>query len=468
MTARPNVVWVTLDSVRQDRTSVGGHRRDTTPELRRIANQPTGEAFDQCIATDKWSLSSAASIHTGTYPEYHGTGYRTDVLPETVDTVAERFGAAGYRTVGLSVNHFFSESTGLDRGFDAFRMIDPLNFVRVAGPGITARFVANLRRHSGGFSLDKRKHRPDYVLNELMKRRISGLAAEAEPFFLTAHYHGAHHPYYPPRPARERFADELPVSSRRAANLAFEHTTDLHAEIARADSWDDLDWRAIRTMYDALVAYCDGLVGELFDHLQSLDIGPTVFVVTADHGDLLGEYGLLGHELVLHDALIRVPLVVHGLDAAVGRDDELVQHPDVMRTLLELADAPTDGLQGIDLREASRSHAISQREAGGRDAVEAIREHDPNFDGSRFHLAKLTAVRTDSFKYQRSADGSELFALPDETKDVAADHPEVAAELDAYLIDWLASAGSDIGGGAEADFDEGVRERLGELGYLIK
>lgn len=464
----PNVVWVTLDSVRQDHTTVGGYERDTTPNLQRLASSDQGEAFDHCIATDKWSLSSTASMFTGTYPAFHRTGYDTDILPESVDTVAERFAAEGWTTCGLSVNQFFDEATGLDRGFDRFTTIDPTNFVRAAGPKNALKYVLNLRRHSAGFALDKQKHRPDYLLQEVAKDRLSKLAGSDSPFLLALHYHGAHIPYYPPLPYQEAFADELDVAPRRAADIAFEHTRDVHRGIGRAGSFDDRDWTTIVTMYDSLVKYSDALVGDLFDHAQGLDLGETVFVVTADHGDLLGEHGLLGHQLVLHDALVHVPMVVHGLDELVGKGDELVQHPDVVRTLAEVAGVTTKGFQGIDFRTESRKFAVSQRGAGGGKALAEIEEHDPDFDRDPFFESEVVALRTREFKYQRSGDDHELFELPDETTDVSDEHSERVERFDERLVEWLDAHAVDERRSADAEFDDATKQRLIDLGYLVE
>ena len=78
---RPNIVWITLDSVRADHTSVAGYHRDTTPNLERIAGRPGGTALTNCFAHANWSLPSVASMLTGTYPAYLGTGSHNSVPP---------------------------------------------------------------------------------------------------------------------------------------------------------------------------------------------------------------------------------------------------------------------------------------------------------------------------------------------------------------------------------------------------
>jgi uncharacterized sulfatase len=193
-------------------------------------------------------------------------------------------------------------------------------------------------------------------------------------------------------------------------------------------------------------------------------------VITADHGDLLGEYGLLAHKLVLHDALIHVPLVVHGLPELKPRADELVQHVDVMRTLLVLAGADDDHFHGIDLLSgaAPREFAVAQRGASVEDGLTEIRDHNPDFDGSAFHTGELTALRTHDWKYLASEDRVELFALPDEFTNVADDHPDLRADFEDKLAAWReAHAGDDIAA-AEADFSVEARRRLADLGYLAE
>jgi uncharacterized sulfatase len=462
---RPNIVWLTLDSIRYDRTSMGEHSRDTTPNMQRIASLPGGETFSQCITTARWSLPSVASMLTGTYQRYHGMGSRTEVLPEEIDTVAERLADRGYYTAGLSANSFFAEETGLDRGFERFEQLNAGNFARVADVRSFSKFALGIGRHSAGFDLDKRKHRPDFLVNELAKRRLESFAGEHEPFFFAAHYHGAHHPYYPPLAFQDVYTDEIGMSSTEASEIAFARTTDVYEGMAEAESFAPAEWEAIRAMYDTLVAYTDGIVGDFFDHLRSLDLDDTIVVITADHGDLLGERDLLSHKLVLHDALVRVPLVVHGFEDLLGRGDDLLQHVDIVRTLLERVGGRTNGLQGYDLRERSRDFAISQCGPGTSEGLDIIQSHDEDFDRSAFHESALTALRSTEFKYQRSDDGSELFELPDETEDVSATYPEKVAEFDEYLTEWLADHEGRSIEGTEAQFSDEVRQQLADLGY---
>lgn len=466
--APPNIIWITLDSIRYDHTTLGGHKRATTPNMKRIADQPSGVSFSSCIAAANWSLPSAASIHTGTFPEQHRTGYGTKKLPQGVDTVAERLQEVGYRTVGVSANHYFSESTGLTRGFETFKQINPSELFKEVSPLTLLRFLGNLRSHSGGLSTDKTKHRPDFFVNEVVKKQLSARSKAEEPFFLSAHYHGAHLPYYPPPAWHDRFSSDLVESPQTASERAFEHTADLHRGIANVSEFDERDWNALNVMYDTLVAYSDSLVGDLFDHLEALDLDNTVFVVTADHGDLLGECGLLGHKFVLHDGLVHVPAVVHGLDSVADKHDDLVQHIDIIRTLVECAGGDTTNFDGVDLRNGQRTAALSQRAADIQGPLSAIKEHDPSFDTEYFHDAALSSLRTHEFKYQQSAEGDMLFELPDEQSDVSMSYPDRKEELETELQRRLNRIDSQNVNQEEAEFSDDIKDQLSDLGYLVE
>jgi uncharacterized sulfatase len=469
MSTTPNIVWITLDSIRADHTAVDGYERDTTPYLDRIASLPNGKAFSECITHAMWSLPSITSMLTGTYPSHHGTGLHNEVLPSEVRTVPELLSERGWRTSAISANEYLSDATGLSRGFDRFTQVTPSNLLSTAGVGVLAKFAYNIRRHSAGFTTDLRKHSGNFVLNEIVKRELSDLANSEQPFFLYAHYRGAHHPYYPPLAFREAFTEDIDMSARAASEFTLEHTADIYEEIAAGCEYSASEWDAIGAMYDASIKHCDALMGDLFAHLRSLDPENTVFVVTSDHGDLLGEYDLLSHKLVLHDGLVRVPLVVHGSEALLGCGDDLLQHADLMKTILSAADVPTESFHGVDLRSENRAFAVSQR---GQQTYErtmrAIEEHRPDFDTERFHSGLLTSLRTPEFKYLHSGERSELFGLPDEGADMTDTHPESASTFESRFEEWMDEHGGKIETDARAEHSNATKRRLRNPGYVVE
>jgi len=465
---RPNVVWITLDSVRADHTTLGGYHRNTTPTLADMGQ--AGAGFDTCITYGKDTLPSSCAILTGQAPTRTTVGISGDILPSGIRTIPERFAEAGYRTALLSGNSFVGEETGLARGFERHQWLSSSTLHQI-GVRTLLRYLLNIRRHSAGLTPDAAKHASPFLMNEIAKRWIGEFRGAERPFFYYLHYNEPHRPYYPPRRFRDRFTDDIAMSPGDAAETALRIHRNLSEVIAEGTRLSDEEWEAMEAMYDAEIAYTDHMIGQLVAWLESQDLEETVVVVTADHGEQFGEYGLLSHKFVLHDCLTRVPLAMRtvggdcDLDSAdlLVEADDLVQHSDVMRTLLELAEADTDDMLGVDLREEGRSFAVSQR---GPPNLAQITEHNPDWDTSRFQQGVLTAIRTEEWKYLKADDGTELVSLEDELTDVSAEHTDLVDDLAATCVDWLAAHGQPVADAQEADFSDATRQQLRELGYI--
>lgn len=463
-----NIIWIVLDSIRGDRTPFGGHSRETMPTLKDAAAQ-SNAVGTTCISHGIWSQPSMASMMTGTWPSQHGTGLHNQVLPTEIPTVAERLSEADYHTIGLSTNPYFSPDSGLDRGFDEFDFLRITDLVKKAGVTSVASFIHQLRRYSAGITTEKRKHSPDYLFNKFVQNKLTKLADNNSPFALVAHYHGVHHPYYPAPKFQEIFSDDSGMTAADAAELAYQMTVDPYSTIANGDELSDLEWTAIRTVYDSLIRQVDSLMGRLLNHISEVGLGEnTILVITADHGDLLGERNLVSHKLLLHDALIEVPLFVRGSERLQSLDEGLIQHIDVMQTILDEIGAPTDGMHGITIPEKSREFTITQR---GPETAEKtlnyIRERNPAFAYDYVGEGLLTALRTGDWKLVKGEENIELFRLPNEIEDVSSNHPEYSAELSQTLDDWMDQYGTAINTDDSIEFSEDVQEHLSDLGYLV-
>lgn len=469
MTSRPNIVWITLESTRADHTTMGGYDRDTTPNILRIANSDGGRSFSKAYSHGIWTLASSASILTATYPSRHGAGMTGDAIPSALPTVAERFKEVGYDTACISPNSHLSSATGLDRGFDEFVWLSKSTLREAVGLKTVLSYLRNLRRHGGGLTLDTRKHGTDYMLTRLARRWLEERRQASAPIFMYLHYGGPHHPYYPPDRFLEKFAGDVGLSMDEIKAVGLDHHEKLYEHMAANSPFSAEEWRALAALYDGEIAHADEFVGELFETVQALDIGETVFVVTADHGELFGESGLLAHQLVTNEAVSHVPLVTHGLEPALAYEGELLQHADVMTTLLAMVGAPTEGTQGIDMRTDHREFAVVQRGADRcRQNVDELLGLNPQFDASRFPDSTLTALFTPEFKYQHSDDGTGLFRLPDESTDVSDDYPDVEAELQAELTRWFETQGVPVTDQRQTGkFTAEMREQLADLGYLV-
>ncbi|WP_410767601.1 sulfatase [Haloferax sp. DFSO60] len=469
MTERPNIVWITLESTRADHTTMGGYEKNTTPNLQRIADSAGGRYFAEAFSHGIWTLASSASILTATYPSHHGAGMTGEAIPDELPTVAERFQQAGYDTACISPNSHLSSATGLDRGFDEFVWLSKSTLRESVGVGTIFSYLRNINKHGGGLTLDTRKHSTDYMMNKLAMRWLKDRQTKENPMFLYLHYGGPHHPYYPPKRHLDTFAEDVGLPTERIQEIGLDHHDRLFEHMAANSPFSDEEWKAISALYDGEIAHVDELVGELFDTVQSLDLENTIFVITADHGELFGESGLLAHQIVTDDAVCHVPLIIHGLDVARDYDGELVQHADVMTTLLSAVGASTEGTQGVDMQSDHREFAIVQRGADrSQQNLDKLVELNPEFDASKFPKSTLTALRTSDFKYEYSDDGAELFELPDETHDVSTEYPEVRAELDERLQKWFETDGVPVSEQQQSGrFTKAMRAQLADLGYLV-
>jgi uncharacterized sulfatase len=224
-------------------------------------------------------------------------------------------------------------------------------------------------------------------------------------------------------------------------------------------------------LYDATIKYVDSCVGDLITFIER-NFENNVIVITADHGDLLGEQGLLGHHTVLHDAVIHTPLVVHGLPELGRHTGRPVQHIDVMQTLLRLVGGDTSQFQGVDLVKDEREVAFSQALRGtvADDASEdyaRIRQYNTDFDASHLPHSLLTSARTTEFKLLYTEEWSHLYDLPDETADVSDKHSEVEPELQEVVKSWLASEAQPVTEPPEESrMSPAVEQHMRDMGYL--
>jgi len=309
--ARPPVVLVTLDTTRRDHLGCYGYGRETSPHFDRLC----GEAvrYEAAYSTTSWTLPAHASLFTGQYTYSHGARYDADgplVLGSVIDhpaahryrargladetpTLASRLADAGYATAGFVAGPWMTRVFGLDGGFQQWddSGIDQENGRRA--DALTDAALAWLREHT------------------------------AEPFFLFLNYYDAHSPYSPPEGWRDRFLDP-----GAAGGPSPEPGETLTLEEARA-------------FYDAEIAFADHHLGRLLDALREWGVYDAAWIiVTADHGDILGEHGTLGHGRYLWEEEIRIPLIIKPPGGAVGVEAAPIQLNDIAPMLLTALGLP--------------------------------------------------------------------------------------------------------------------------------
>jgi arylsulfatase A-like enzyme/tetratricopeptide (TPR) repeat protein len=272
-----NVLLITIDTLRRDRVGAFGGRTGLTPTLDALA--ASGVRYSQAFTTAPLTLPAHASILTGLQPRHHGIRNNTSFqLRSTTPTVASVLQKTGYRT-GAFVGAFVLDGRfGLSAGFDTYD--DQL-------PRDERRSFEYAQRRGG----------------EVVRRAGDWILAAGQtpgPWFAWVHLFDPHAPYDAPAPYRDR-------------------------------------WPA----YDAEVAYTDAMIGDLLARLRAGHaLDDTLTIVTADHGESLGEHGEATHGLFAYDATLAVPLLISApwLKAAVV--DAPVTHIDLAPTILDIVGAP--------------------------------------------------------------------------------------------------------------------------------
>ncbi len=296
----PNVLFIVLDTVRAESLSLYGYKRETSSQLKEFAGR--GVRFDQARTAAAWTLPSHATMFTGRWPYELST--RPDrPLDDTFPTLAEFLRNHGYATAGFAANTYFcSLWYGLGRGFMHYEdvALTPLEILRSS---IMGRYLVrkvspyNSSRPTAYFE------RKDAVT--INSEAVAWLSTRppGRPFFAFLNYYDAHDPYLSPKRSPHPFG-RTPASSRDFATLR-----DWLEVVKKRPPARTVELG--RDCYDDCIAYLDDQVGRLFSELDAKGLlENTLVVVTADHGELMGERGEFGHGQSLHHEVVNVPLLV--------------------------------------------------------------------------------------------------------------------------------------------------------------
>jgi len=273
----PDIVLISLDTTRADALSSYGCPVTTTPNLDGLAAR--GTRFEWALAHAPTTLSSHASVFTGSDPHRHlvvRNGWR---LPTEPPTVAERFRAAGYRTVGVVGASALSAGTGIDRGFEVWDESFPV----------------------------ERANRHEAVAADVTDRALGAVSSRdpKKPLFLFVHYFDAHGPYDAPAPYTRIFGDPGYSGSVDGSPEGMRTLS----EAMRSGAAAAADLAEVVARYRGEVAYVDSQIGRLLEAMPNATV-----VVFGDHGEILGEVPErpFGHGADVDLEAIHVPLIVAG------------------------------------------------------------------------------------------------------------------------------------------------------------
>ncbi len=458
---RPNILLVTLDTVRADRTGYSGYssrlgpRADglgITPRLDGLAAR--GAVFTNAIVPEVVTDPSHASLLTAVPPWEHGVVRNAMPLGEEVPVLAEALAGVGYSTAAfVSVEHLDGHISHLSRGFRLY-----------ADRGWADRY----RHHVGGRVLEG--HAPTLFEHERGAAETAALAARwletrDEPFFAWVHIFDPHMPY---------------VNHETGRVFSFEERENLIASVT--DGEEGAFAGAAVDAYDSEVRFADDGLGVLLDALERAgSLGSTVVVVTSDHGEHMQEPRARPENWFAHvepyDEVCRVPLVMAG--PGITRDlwiERQVSSMDIAPTVLELAGvaARLGGRPGLAALIAAGADGDAGAIAGGSSAGgvdEASPPAEPLVVLANPHRGiDHRAVRDGRWKViERGGLPVEVYDLandPDERVNLIHSTSDVLTRLGPVLSRTPKPEGFSSAEDADAELDPALREMLEALGYV--
>jgi len=347
---RPNLLLISLDSVRADALGVYGARllhapdESPTPNLDALAAQ--GVLYSEARATTSWTLPSHVSLFTGLPEIAHAVEQDGESLPQELPTLGEELARGGYRTAGVYSGPYLDARFGFARGFERYErgygaeLEAASNELEAAQRRLALLDatrepervrVARERMSQAEQTLEAASHRDVSAarVTDLALAELERAADDTRPFFLFVHHFDAHYDYRPP-PEFLRRVD--PASSADASLGCNPSVTDPDAVAS------------CHLRYQGEVAWLDAEIGRLLEGLASLGLDSnTLIAVVSDHGEEFLEHGALGHRRTLFEEVLRVPIILRPpgpLTLGLVRHDPIALHEFGAELLAELGRGP--------------------------------------------------------------------------------------------------------------------------------
>lgn len=322
---QPDVIMVSIDTLRADHLSSYGHDRPTSPFLDTLASG--GTRFDHARSNSPWTLPAHLTMLTGQLPMTHQVTDDHLALDPSVRVLPEAMKEAGYATGASVATLYVSRKFGFDRGFDFF--------------------------DDHGIQTEKQNLKGTVVASDVIGSAVDWIEdlPEGKPFFLFLHFYDVHYHYDPPPPFDTMF-DRAPAKGDRRFKNYYAHFKKPLTEEQKAHQL---------AQYDESIAYVDAQLKALYDRVDKAGRKQR-WVVTSDHGEEFGERGSWGHAHSLYAEQLRVPLIISGDGLPSGKViKEAVGIHDIAKTIASWVDQPMAKSDGLDLNPAMDGAPVPSR-----------------------------------------------------------------------------------------------------------
>lgn len=338
----PNIILLTIDTLRPDRLGCYGRRPSITPNIDRLAD--SGIRFTQAITGGSWTQAAFPVIMTSSNASMYGgcLGPLAANRPSPISA----FRDAGYRTAGFSTSPLLSKKYGYDLGFDEFVDLDPgekdPRLRKIKGGQLVLQQPAT-HYLSAVLGIQSRPAKIYSSAESLTDLVCGWIERTAGPFFLWAHYMDVHWPYHL----------ENDLKNPQQISQAWRDVDHLHKANWDGETISSEQRDHYIDLYEKALVYTDTQLGRLFRFINDIGVEEdTIIILVSDHGEEFLEHGRWGHwEDNLHDEILVVPLIMRipEIDQAI-RIDRQVRLLDIMPTLHDLSQVPQpEGLLGKSL-----------------------------------------------------------------------------------------------------------------------
>jgi arylsulfatase len=437
--APPNVILLTIDTLRADHLGVYGYPRDTSPTLDAMGR--AGTVFARCYAQSVTTRASHASLFTGCYPRTHGVVSNVEEYPDRPSLMTALRGA-GYATAGFVSSVVLNRNFGVQRQLDHFD--DAATSAEVNRPAMAERSARDTLRAA---------------LQYIEQRDPT------RPFYVWIHLIDPHGPYTAPDEPDRYVGDAYAKPGRRVLPLGGGNAG--FGEIPKyqiLNGIQDPDYYVAR--YDAEIRYADDAIGELVARLRALGLWErTLMAVTADHGETLDEpthRRYFSHGLIAYEEVARIPLIVHepagGKRLAAVDAKKPALSIDLAHTILDLV--------GVAIPDAFDGRSMVRAQRTEDEIIFSFGSYGTPLTEQR--LGTQLSVRRGPWRYIiNSLDGAEEIydhrSDPTESTNLASANPPELADLRRILADFRAGPGAR---NPESAVSEEERQKLRSLGYV--
>lgn len=411
---KPDVVVITIDTLRPDHLGFLGYPIDTAPFLTELAERSV--VFRQAFSTSTWTPPATVSLFTSLYPAQHGVlrGFfvaqrrserqgatlRLRRIPSSAATLPEFFRRHGYKTFGIAANVNIGPEIGFNRGFDHFARLHEL------------------------------RRRTDASGEEIVAKLLEWepLLNEEGPHFVYLHFNDPHQPYQPREP--------------------WYSVDDAATDLVRLEA-----------AYDSEISYLDRALSRILPRFGwDRD---AILAIVSDHGEEFRDHGRVGHDPTLYGELLRILMMIRLPGAEARSIDVNVSLIDVLPTLADLA--------GLDVLPFWRGRSLADLVRGGDGRVAMELENRPIYAQRGRNRNERWAVMQGDWKLIQRRRRQQLFHLekdPLDQRDLAGDESEVRAGLAALITAFRESVVPLSNLSTELALTPEGLEELRTLGYV--